>query len=400
MDRIVTNTIKMDTGERCCLITDKVSKMPLYYPCLYISSELRKKNESISTIELHSASIALFYRFLNFKKIDLEERIKTAEFLRLQEIDALKEFITKRMKKEKVVNLDSGCRVSSNTQYFRLTAIIKYLEWLCDFFTVSYKRDHIIIDKFIAKMKSHRPKIRFRNQNSLNDKNLSNNQLNILFDVLKVGSEMNPFKADVQRRNRLMILILYHLGLRVGELLNIKVTDIDIGSQTISINRRADDPDDSRIKQPLVKTLERKLSISNDLCIEICNYIKFERRKHRMKKDNGYLFICHKKGNTFGEPLSIQAYHKIINALKNSCPELSRMTGHKLRHTWNFEFSSKMDQMENPPNQYEQEQIRSLLMGWKEGSGTASTYNRRFIEKKAGEIALNMQKEIINRGGV
>ncbi|KPA06237.1 tyrosine-type recombinase/integrase [Pantoea agglomerans] len=400
MDRIVTNTIKMDTGERCCLITDKVSKVPLYYPCLYISTELRKKNESISTIELHSASIALFYRFLNFNKIDIEARIRTAEFLHLQEIDALKEFITNRMKKERVVNINSGCRVSSNTQYFRLTAITKYLEWLCDFFTVSYKRDHKLVDKFIAKMKSHRPKIRFRNQDSARDKNLNQNQLNILFEILKIGSEMNPFNTNVQRRNRLMILILYHLGLRAGELLNIRVTDIDIGSQTISINRRADDPNDSRIKQPLVKTLKRKLSISNDLCNEICNYIKIERRKHRMKKDNGYLFICHKKGNTFGEPLSIQAYHKIINALKNSCPELSRMTGHKLRHTWNYEFSSKMDQMENPPNQYEQEQMRSLLMGWKEGSGTASTYNRRFIENKAAELALNMQKDMIKRGGV
>ena len=400
MDRIVTNTIKMDTGERCCLITDKVSKLPLYYPCLYISSELRKKNESISTIELHSASIALFYRFLNFKKIDIEERIRTAEFLRLQEIDALKEFITNRMKKEKVVNLDRGDRVSSNTQYFRLTAITKYLEWLCDFFTVSYKRDHRLIEKFIAKMKSHRPKIRFRNQGSANDKNLSKNQLNILFNILKVGSEMNPFNSDVQKRNKLMISILYQLGLRAGELLNIKVTDIDTGSQTISINRRADDPNDSRIKQPLVKTLRRKLPISDELSNDIFNYIKTERRKHRTKKDNGYLFICHKKGKTFGEPLSIQAYHKIINTLKNSCPELSRMTGHKLRHTWNYEFSSKMDQMDNPPNQYEQEQMRSLLMGWKEGSGTASTYNRRFIENKAAELALNMQKEIINRGGV
>lgn len=400
MDRIVTNTIKMDTGERCCLITDKVSKMPLYYPCLYISSELRKKNESISTIELHSASIALFYRFLYFKKIDLEERIRTAVFLNLQEIDALKEFITKRMKKEKVANLDSGCRVNSNTQHFRLTAIIKYLEWLCDFFAVSYKRDHKLIEKFIAKLKSHRPKIRFRNQDSAKDRNLNQNQINILFEILKIGSEMNPFNSDVQRRNRLMILILYNLGLRAGELLNIKIEDIDIGSQTIFINRRADDPHDSRIKQPLVKTLSRKLSISDDLSQEISNYIKVERRKHRMKKDNGYLFICHKKGNTFGEPLSIQAYHKIINALRISCPELSRMTGHKLRHTWNYEFSSKMDRMESPPNQYEQEQMRSLLMGWKEGSGTASTYNRRFIENKAGELALNMQKDMITRGGV
>jgi hypothetical protein len=33
-------------------------------------------------------------------------------------------------------------------------------------------------------------------------------------------------------------------------------------------------------------------------------------------------------------------------------------------------------------------------MGWKEGSGTATTYTRRHIENKAKEVALLLQKSI------
>jgi len=39
----------------------------------------------------------------------------------------------------------------------------------------------------------------------------------------------------------------------------------------------------------------------------------------------------------------------------------------------------------------EEEKIRSYLMGWKGGSGTASTYTRRHIERKAREAALLLQ---------
>lgn len=39
-----------------------------------------------------------------------------------------------------------------------------------------------------------------------------------------------------------------------------------------------------------------------------------------------------------------------------------------------------------------QEKIRSFLMGWKEGSGTAAIYNKRFIQQKGHEAALELQK--------
>lgn len=55
--------------------------------------------------------------------------------------------------------------------------------------------------------------------------------------------------------------------------------------------------------------------------------------------------------------------------------------------------------MDNSLNENEQEQMRSFLMGWKQKLGTASIYNRRFIENNAGEVLLKMQNDMINIGG-
>lgn len=46
----------------------------------------------------------------------------------------------------------------------------------------------------------------------------------------------------------------------------------------------------------------------------------------------------------------------------------------------------------------EQEEMRSSLMGWTQGSKTAQIYNRRFIVNKAQTVALALQ-EVINKKG-
>lgn len=79
-------------------------------------------------------------------------------------------------------------------------------------------------------------------------------QLDTLFEVIKPGSDLNPFSIDVQRRNRLMILLLFYLGIRGGELLNIRIQDIDFSTNRIRIFRRADELADSRTNQPHAKT--------------------------------------------------------------------------------------------------------------------------------------------------
>ena len=54
-----------------------------------------------------------------------------------------------------------------------------------------------------------------------------------------------------------------------------------------------------------------------------------------------------------------------------------------------------MDSMDNPPSQEEQEKMRSYIMGWKEGSGSAMHYNKRFVKKKANEAALKLQEGMV-----
>jgi hypothetical protein len=49
-----------------------------------------------------------------------------------------------------------------------------------------------------------------------------------------------------------------------------------------------------------------------------------------------------------------------------------------------------MDQRKVTPA--EEEKMRSYLMGWKEGSGTAGTYTKRHIENRTKEAAIQLQE--------
>lgn len=53
--------------------------------------------------------------------------------------------------------------------------------------------------------------------------------------------------------------------------------------------------------------------------------------------------------------------------------------------------------MSSTLNESEQENIRSSLMGWSKGSGTARLYNLRHIQNKAEKAALLLQESITNK---
>jgi integrase len=96
-------------------------------------------------------------------------------------------------------------------------------------------------------------------------------------------------------------------------------------------------------------------------------------------------------------PLSGAMYTKVIYALTKASPELSGLHGHLLRHTWNDRFSKYMDQLNDAPSPDWQEKMRSYQQGWKEGSGTAATYSRRFIERRVGEAQLKLQQNMAKK---
>lgn len=402
MERYGIKTFKMKSGERYCLIKNKKEGIPVFYPCLFISTQLRNSDDSIKTIETQAGCIALFYRFLFTRNIDIEERIRTARFLDNNEIDLLRDFAGKRMRAAKVINIkDHQPGVCSATKYIRLTTIAKYLEWLCLLTIKNVDDAYMKISYFVRKIKARRPKIKYRNSEGNIYKTIEEEDMDILLSVIDPKCEFNPFNKKVRQRNQLIVMILHSLGIRCGELLNLRVEDIDFSTQMLFIRRRADSIEDTRVNQPLVKTLERDLPMSEELTRLLHSYIIGERKANIRKKKHGYLFITHKEGETRGDPLSVPAYHKIIYRLRGIDSGLSKLTGHKFRHTWNYLFSRLMDESTEHVSEEMQEKMRSNHMGWEQGSGTAQTYNRRFIVSKTEEAALAIQKGIFQkRSGV
>lgn len=382
----------MDSGERYCLVIDRITQLPIYYPNLFITTQLRNKSDSFSTMLSAANNIAIFLRFLDDRDINLEERVLCRELFETYELDDLRDFTQKRF--SKVADgggyvSDEGV-VSSITHYMRLTTIAQYISWYANHLikqpsTVEARQ----IKRVETQVKSRRPVKRGRNRDQ--DRSLDDVQLEVLFEVIKIGSEHNPFGDQVQRRNRLMILILYYLGIRGGELLNLRISDIDFSKHQLKIVRRADEKDDPRVQEPNAKTLERTIPLGEILSKELHEYITKDRRKVTNARRNDFLFITHKEGPTVGHPISKSSYYKVLNIVKSVSPELYKLTGHKLRHTWNRKFSEKMDSMNKPVSEEKQEQIRSYVMGWKPGSGTSTHYNKRFIQEQAQKAALALQ---------
>lgn len=404
----VIKTFVMVSGERYCLLVDNLTGLPLFYPNLFITTQSRNRSLSYSSVESSLGGVSVLLRYLEERGENIENRFQKGELFKEHELDALRDFCQIKFSTQTTKENSNGIftlselrefneKVSSQTEYVRLTVIAQYTKWLAEqIFGSSKDRLTVLqIDKMEKGLKARRPIKKNRNMER-DEKGLDEKQLDLLFEMFRPGSELNPFADEsVRIRNRLIFLMLYYLGLRGGELLNIRIRDIDFGKNQLVVVRRADEKDDPRTNQPLVKTLDRRLPMKDTLVQEIHHYILNGRKIIPNSTKNDFLFVTHKSGPTQGQPLSKSGYKKVIEVVRTASPTLFNLTGHQLRHTWNEAFSIRMDSMDNPPSQEEQEKMRSYIMGWKEGSGSAIHYNKRFVKKKANEAALKLQEGMV-----
>jgi integrase len=215
----------------------------------------------------------------------------------------------------------------------RLTHIAKYVEWMAIILLEGNVDRKTALD--IAKMKkgfeSRRPSAKRRNQVG-RGKGLTPEQELALMGVVRPGSDRNPFDDEgVQVRNELMFLLLCHLGVRSGELLNIRVDDIDWSKNQIVIARRADEKKELRRRQPLVKTLDRRLPLKDTLVRAIHNYVIHYRRKVSGSRKCEYLLVTHKSGPTRGQAMSRSTLIKVINMVAGADPAFAAQHAHELR---------------------------------------------------------------------
>lgn len=388
-------------GERFAVLVDEAG-MPLFYPTLFVTAELRGAGLAINTIINSLTAIKALYAWQDYYCIELESRFERSELLLTHEIHSLRDFmqiplVPAQQLATNVRAIKQEVRVvGSDSQYLRLSVIAQYLQFLANRLHPRTQVSSDAIDEMVRLIKENRPKKDTRSLTDREDNYLSVEVLEAITEALEPGSEKNPV-ADfaVQVRNALMFVILRATGMRRGELLNLRIEDFSFSKRTIKVVRRPDSRFDSRKYQPLAKTLGREIPLSGDIIDAVEAYIEKHRARVSRANKHGYLFVTHKSGPFEGQPLSNSGFGKFLSQLASSASEFKGVHAHALRHHWNYDFSKIMDEKGVPPEK--EQQMRAKLLGWSQTSKMPALYNRRHIKEQAGIAALAMQEKILGK---
>lgn len=411
-------TTRLTTGERLPLLLNREGQ-PLFEPTVYTLTELRARNQATNTISNNLRAIQAFYLFLEVRSIDLHKRLCTGQLLSLGEVEDLTRLCrlpavqltamqpnpTINNGRHMLADLETARLRMRNTiqqevnpafAATRLRYIRDYIDWLVLERLSRHGLNVAIADNLKTSLQRVLPAITARLPKGGNGKTIGQREglaPEIVSELLRVTSPQspdNPWRGDYARhRNALIIQWLYYLGLRRGELLGIKVHDIDFQKGTVTIHRRADDEQDPRTNQPQTKTKAREIPLSEGLKSQSYAYVMNHRSALKGSKKHNFLFCA----DGTGQPMALPTLNKVFRVLREKCPSLPEsLCPHVLRHTWNDRFSEEMD--DRQISEESEKKLRSYLMGWSETSGTAATYTRRHTRIKAEEVSLSMQKNI------
>ena len=194
-------TFVMATGERYCVLIDKDAGIPLFNPNLFVTTQIRNNSQSLSAMETALNGIQILLTFCKDRGIDLEDRILRHEFLKVNELDSIRDTCQKRFEAKtngsapRVLRFRvPTTRVGKAAEYARLTEIADYLRWLSGLLLGSAldRNTSTQIRQMVDGLKTRRPPFKHRNQ-LRRESGLDDFQIDKLFEVITPGSEGNPW---------------------------------------------------------------------------------------------------------------------------------------------------------------------------------------------------------------
>ncbi len=400
-------------GERFPYLFARGSASPLPDVTLYSTLHLRPGSNAYRTISRNLTAVQFLLCFAWSEGIDLRSRIAKATFLSLAELEhlvlaarrPLHDILAHHAKcvatpaRPKVVSLErvrSGAPknavfVAPSTADNRLFYSAKFLDWLSDQRADELRlaprrleefttRRVVFFDQLYARIEAYRHSRRRRESPPAE-------VIESMLEASRPESSRNPWPSKAAReRNHLLVQWLIAFGIRVGELLNVRIQDVQTGLGEVHIVRRQDSPEDPRRAQPCVKTFGRILPIL-DLG-PLCQHFILETRRAILGATrHPFLFVDVRSGR----PLSVAAAEKVLRELGNCVG--CHLTPHLLRHAWNDRFSKHCREMGIPKE--EEEQLRSYLMGWSDRSVAAADYTERYVREQSAVVLKDMNQRLL-----
>lgn len=126
--------------------------------------------------------------------------------------------------------------------------------------------------------------------------------------------EISDTNTVLGLRDASILELLYSTGIRVGELVNIKIKDIDFNENRMKI---------------LGKGNKERYVLFGDKCKSLLNRYLKESRPNLMKGSCDYLYL-----NTRGTPISIRTTEKMVDDVVKKSSIKFNVSPHTLRHTF------------------------------------------------------------------
>ena len=404
--------------------------MPLFYPTLFATSQLRNAGAAVNTIRNKLADLVVLMRWEQCQGRDLISEFRSGRFLTIADVDSLRDFAKLDMRdwqpdgekaslqphgvfdfvEAKVARTKSQSTIGGQQHFNRLSTIADYLEFTASVVTQHQNSANIAqeIGRMAKTIRRHRPRgLAKQLDEDLEPSSPPTEIVDRFMSVAAEGDPRNPFREPgVQLRNAVLFSLARHTGMRRGELLSLRIDQFDLGHEpNVWVRRNQDDPHDSRPYQPVAKTKERPLPLPESLANQVDRYIFQVRAKISPARRHPYLFVSHHKGEDWGKPLSISAFNQMFERMRKVDAAFKVIHAHAFRHHFNYELSVSIDEQNSAAklaqgdsalsliSEARELDVRAFLNGHRSKS-SGRRYNKRHVREATDRAVRQVQSAL------
>lgn len=386
-----------------------------YYSTIFLNVVLYGR--PANTKEKKAYELRFFLRWLELKRINLEERVWSGEFLIPTECYAFNQaskLQTKTVLNDKVVSFRphsdkhlsnaiyaaaiEKARVKPAVTNGRIYTAVEYIEFLYrevhsrgqtpEFVTANLRRT---TSRILEGKRNVSESAKISTQAKRAESPIPDDIFYKLLEIIDPASSENPFKHS-RLRNSLIIKLLMLTGIRKGSIAKLKISDCDFSGDCnlIRITRVPDDKEDIRRYKPSQKTEAHTSYVDSGLMKKIDYYIANKRLRYPKSRNHEFIFISEMSSKgTEGDPLSISSINYIFMVLSKALD--FKVYPHLLRYKWNEKFSEDTEGLSSE----EVADLRRYAMGWSRSSNMAEIYNRFKIAEKVSGLQEKRQTELM-----
>ncbi|MEK2609987.1 site-specific integrase [Pseudomonas shirazensis] len=332
---------------------------------------LSRRHLEINTLMRNANEVIVIHKWAKRRRFNIYDRIRSGK--QFTEAD-LKGLIEELSRPQPNSNKVGKLAVSPDTRNKRISTGLKHILWYIDELTVLPDTAVELADRLSAMrakiVKVFQDSYQKPEGNRKYHKHLTLEQARFVQDALDPDGTIK-FGADERGRvrNFIMVCLLLFLGLRIGELLSLRIQDVKFGPITyIMIKRRGMSNLDTRKRPARVKRLERLLPLDNArLAILLDNYMLEDREwclKHGGASDSGFLFLSDE-----GAPLSSDRVQHLFRDIRKRFPKdlPAHLTPHSMRYTFTNAVNAELH------SQGLNEQLIEKYLAWLRGDSSVKS---------------------------